>query len=105
MRHDDRKWRRLWFMRHSPSAIGTRLVWLQARAARPEQHLPQGTTPGIFSKIPGQTNPEAMLIVNATSVVLKKKANTEWTRPTRRMARELKPMSAVCPEVPMMQAK
>jgi hypothetical protein len=46
-----------------------------------------------------------MLMVNAMSVVLKKKASTQWTIPVRRICRLVKLTSAVCPEVPMTAEK
>lgn len=59
----------------------------------------------IGKKISTQNRPEAILMVKASSVVLKKKASTQCTRPVLRMVRLLKLTSAVCPEVPMTQAK
>jgi hypothetical protein len=56
-------------------------------------------------KLSNQTNPEAMLMVKATKVVLKKKANTQCSKPVRRILRLAKLTSAVCPEVPITQAK
>ena len=44
-------------------------------------------------------------MVNATRVVLKKKAKTQWSKPVLRMLRLAKLTSAVCPEVPITQAK
>ena len=48
-----------------------------------------------------QNRLEEMLIVSAISVVLKKKASTQWTIPVRRICRLVKLTSAVCPDVPM----
>ncbi len=42
-----------------------------------------------------QKSPEAILMVKATSAVLKKKARTQWTKPIRRMDRLVKFTSAV----------
>ena len=46
-----------------------------------------------------------MLMVSANKVVLKKNARTQCTKPVRRMIRLVKLTSAVCPEVPITQAK
>lgn len=52
-----------------------------------------------------QNKPEAILIVNATNVVLKKNAKTQCTMPILRIVRLVKLTSAVCPDVPMTLAK
>jgi hypothetical protein len=52
-----------------------------------------------------QINPEAILIVKATNVVLKKNAKTQCTKPVRLIFLLVKLTSAVCPEVPITQAK
>jgi len=57
------------------------------------------------NSVVSQNRPEAILIVSATSVALKKKASTQWTVPVWRILRRVKLTSAVCPEVPITQAK
>ena len=52
-----------------------------------------------------QNRPEAMLIVSAIRVVLKKKAKMQCTVPVLRIRRLVKLTSAVCPDVPMTLAK
>lgn len=59
-----------------------------------------GDSPG-----PSQNKPEAIFIVSATKVVLKKNASTQCTRPVLRILRLVKLTSAVCPDVPMTLAK
>lgn len=49
--------------------------------------------------------PEAILIVNATNVVLKKNAKTQCIKPVLRIDLVVKLTSAVWPEVPITQAK
>ena len=56
-------------------------------------------------KLSNQTKPDAILMVKATKVVLKKKAKTQCSKPVRRMLRLAKLTSAVCPDVPITQAK
>ncbi len=52
-----------------------------------------------------QSSPDAILTVSASSVVLKKKDRMQWISPIRRISFDVKLMSAVCPDVPMTQAK
>lgn len=52
-----------------------------------------------------QKRPDAILMVSATSVVLKKKARTQCSKPIRRIPRVVKLTSAVWPDVPMTQEK
>ena len=47
----------------------------------------------------------AMLIVSASTTVLKKNASTQWIRPSRRMPRLIRETSAVCADVPMIAEK
>jgi hypothetical protein len=51
------------------------------------------------------SKPEAMLIVSASKVVLKKNASTQCTVPVLRIVRLENPTSAVCADVPITQAK
>lgn len=58
-----------------------------------------------FRQPAAHSSPDAMLIINARRVVLKKNASTQCTVPVLRIRRLEKLTSAVCPEVPMTQAK
>ena len=48
---------------------------------------------------------DAILMVKATNVVLKKNANTQCNKPVLRIDLLVKLTSAVCPEVPITLAK
>jgi hypothetical protein len=52
-----------------------------------------------------QNKLDAIFIISASSVALKKNARTQWIKPVLRIALEVKLMSAVCPDVPITQAK
>jgi hypothetical protein len=47
----------------------------------------------------------AMLMVSASTMVLKKNETMQWIVPSRRDALVTRDTSAVCPEVPMIAAK
>lgn len=65
--------------------------------------LTDGTVPG-GSWCLHYISPDAILIVSASTIVLKKNDSTLWTSPARRVALVSNDTSAVCPDVPMIAA-